>query len=404
MIFRALDDGGYHAADAEHGVEFRIDRLRQHDRSGLVGELSVSCGILGTKATDGELSAGTFNFSHPREREDWARRLGRLSRTNGKLDWLALLEQVCRYTLAAERDGSTGAVVLRNVPTRPAAPMHDYLGLRVPQAHPACLFGPGDSLKSYLALALADALSGAGLRPGFFDWELGADEHSERQRRINPDMPDIVYVRCDRPLTNDVDRLRRIVRHERLDYLIVDSAGFGTDGKPEDAASALAYMRALRTLGVGALVLAHSRREDGDHAPFGSVFWFNSFRACWNLKRASTSPDGSVVTLGAFCRKFNLGPTPLAVGITATFAQDRVTFARGDIATVDELAGELPLWQRIRSVVRTGPLTLATIASELGTDKVDSIDRTVRRHKNLFTKVQGADGVTRVALVERRAS
>ena len=64
----------------------------------------------------------------------------------------------------------------------------------------------------------------------------------------------------------------------------------------------------------------------------------------------------------------------------------------------------MPLWQRIRSVVRSGPHTLASIASELQHDNVESIDRVVRKHKDLFTKVSGRDGVTRVALVERRVS
>lgn len=37
-------------------------------------------------------------------------------------------------------------------------------------------------------------------------------------------------------------------------------------------------------------------------------------------------------------------------------------------------------------------------------DNVESLDRVVRKHKDLFMKVAGSDGVTRVALVERRAS
>jgi hypothetical protein len=104
----------------------------------------------------------------------------------------------------------------------------------------------------------------------------------------------------------------------------------------------MAYFRALRQLGIGATVIAHSRREDGDQQPFGSVFWFNSFRACWHIKRASTSPDGETVTLGAFPRKFNLGPHPPAVGITVQFDGDRVYFARTDVATIDELAESVP--------------------------------------------------------------
>ena len=78
MIFKTLEDGCYLAADAECGIEFRIDRLGR-DRRALVGELSVSCGMLGTQAIDGELTAGSFNFHNIRDRDDWAKRLARLA-------------------------------------------------------------------------------------------------------------------------------------------------------------------------------------------------------------------------------------------------------------------------------------------------------------------------------------
>ena len=150
--------------------------------------------------------------------------------------------------------------------------------------------------------------------------------------------------------------------------------------------------------------MSHQSTENGDKRPFGSVYWANSARATWNLKRAAMSPDGQTVSLAAFHRKCNLGPLRPAVGISVQFDGERVYFCRIDVATIDEVAESLPLWQRIRAIIRTGPQTLATIASELNHDRVDSIDRIVRKHKNLFTKVSGSDGITRVALIERRAS
>ena len=79
-------------------------------------------------------------------------------------------------------------------------------------------------------------------------------------------------------------------------------------------------------------------------------------------------------------------------------------FSAVDATTIDEVAESLPLWQRIKGIVQAGPQTLATIASELNYDKVESLDRVVRKHRGLFTKVPGSDGVQRIALVERRAS
>ena len=78
------------------------------------------------------------------------------------------------------------------------------------------------------------------------------------------------------------------------------------------------------------------------------------------------------------------------------------TFSNTDLATVDDMAQMLPLWQRIRQVVQRGPQSLHAIASALNYDNVDTLDRTVRKYKNLFTKVTGADGVHQIALVETR--
>ena len=70
-------------------------------------------------------------------------------------------------------------------------------------------------------------------------------------------MPDVRYIRCDRPLVHEVDRLRRWIRDHHLEYVVLDSVAFGTDGPPEAAESAMAYMRAVRQLGIGARLIAH---------------------------------------------------------------------------------------------------------------------------------------------------
>jgi hypothetical protein len=57
----------------------------------------------------------------------------------------------------------------------------------------------------------------------------------------------------------------------------------------------------------------------------------------------------------------------------------------------------------MRALLKAGPQTLAMLSTELGAP-VESLDRTVRRKSTLFTRVSGTDGVTRIALVERRAS
>jgi len=73
-----------------------------------------------------------------------------------------------------------------------------------------------------------------------------------------------------------------------------------------------------------------------------------------------------------------------------------------DAATIDGVADRLPLHVRLTHALAHGPLTLAALADELGGAKVDSIDKAVRRGQKLFTRVEGSDGITRIALLSKR--
>ena len=403
VIFQVLADGHYRLADADHGIEYDVDRLRR-DRGELIGELAVSCGLAGARVIDdGMLSVGTFNFSSPRTRQEHAKRLAERARTNGKVDFHGQLEELCQRVIKAERTGNP-AVVLRHLP-RPVADVdHDVEGFRFPQQHSTITFGDGGTFKSMFDLYVLGRLAERGLRTAMFDWELDKEQHRLRLESLFGDrMPDVRYVRCDRPLIYEVDRLQRIKQHEQLDFILYDSAGFACNGKPEDAEQALGYFRAVRQIGGGSLHIAHvNKSENNEHKPFGSSFWHNSARSTWFVKLAATSKDGTVSTIGLFHRKANLGPRQPALGFEVTFQGDRTRIDRVDVAGVDELVTSLPLWLRMKDALKDGPQTLASLAADLDAP-VDSIDKTVRRKSALFTKVSNfEDRVTRIALVEHR--
>lgn len=403
-VFRELGEGVYSLAFADYGVEFTADRLRR-ERHELYCELSVACGILGSRAIDGVLSVGSFNLSSPSAGHQRAKLLAERARAAG-VPWLSMVEELRQYVLTADRRGEP-SISLRTVEKLAAHETeHQLLGLSFPAHHPSILFGDGGTAKSFLALHLAAERAAAGERVLYLDWELSPFTHRHRLEMITGAlMPDVRYARVDRPLVHDVDRIRRIVRQDGITYAILDSVGYGTAGAPESAEAAMDFCRAARQLGVGSLWLAHvTKGEQGDQRPFGSAFWHNSARATWNLKLASASPDGQSLHLAAFHRKSNLGRLRAPVGIRVEFADERVSFTNVDVTTIEEVASSLPLWQRIKGLVAAGPLTLADIGAELKHDNVESLDRVVRRYRNLFTKVAGKDGVVRVALVERRAS
>jgi hypothetical protein len=139
-----------------------------------------------------------------------------------------------------------------------------------------------------------------------------------------------------------------------------------------------------------------------DPHAFGSVYFENLCRMVWCVKKQPHADD-DLVSVGLFRTKQNDGARAPAVGWTFAFTPDRITVQRADLAQVDGLADRLPHWQRMAAVLTAGPRTLASLAAELNAT-VDTLDRTVSRKDALFTRVADSDGITRIALVERRTA
>ena len=116
-------------------------------------------------------------------------------------------------------------------------------------------------------------------------------------------------------------------------------------------------------------------------------------------ERANETADGSIVTLGLFNRKANLGPLRASLGYTVTFTEDQTIFRRSEITENPDLAGKLSVRQRMTSLLRKGAMPPDAIAEEIDAD-VETVRRTVRRYKNQFTVIEGGS----VGLLERSAS
>ena len=384
------------------GIVLEVDRLRR-ERGVLSGELIVRCTLPGARPVDerGTISAAEFSLSGQRARQERASILAKRS-GNEAIDWYGLLEELCLRVIQAERTGEPG-VYLRDVP--PPAPdrvIEIIPGVPLLLDDPQIWFADGGSLKSLFALYTGGSLAKHGIRAAFFDWEWTAPQHRGRfEHLFGPEMPDLFYVRCERPLTAESDRLRRIIREERIDFGIFDSVAFACDGPPEAAETASAYFRALRTLRIGSLNLAHiTKAENGDQRPFGSIFWHNHARATWYIKRATDTPDSRAVDVALFNRKANTGPARPALGLEVTFDSNRIEIHRRDVAQMQDFASRLPTWQRMISLLRDGPQTQATVASELNVSG-EAIRKAVARGKSTFTRVEGSDGITRIALMDR---
>jgi Domain of unknown function (DUF3854) len=401
--FVALGENHYCLKIPNLGITLDIDRVRR-ERSELVGELSVSCELPGARTFDGStISVADFNLSSARARQDRAKLLAERSNTTGSkdLDWHSLLEELCVRTLKADRDGQPG-IYLHEIPKPDTENQTvEIHGLILPRRHPSLIFGDGGAAKSYVGLYVAGTLAREGIPTALFDWELAGEDHRVRLERLfgNP-MPRVLYVRCERPLIHEMDRLRRMVREKGIEFSIFDSVAYACNGAPEAAEVTSEYFRAVRQIGGGSLHIAHiNKSENADQKPFGSIFWHNSARATWFAQRVDEVPDGSIIRIALHNRKTNLGPLRQPIGYTVTFTEDETIFRRAEVADHPELAKGLSVRQRMIHLLRKGAMPPDAIAEEIEAD-VETVRRTVRRYKNQFTVIDGG----RVGLLERNAS
>jgi hypothetical protein len=129
------------------------------------------------------------------------------------------------------------------------------------------------------------------------------------------------------------------------------------------------------------------------------VFWHNGARSTWYVKLAEASPDGQILHLGFFNRKANLGRLSAPTGFKITFTDDKTTFSRANPADTPDLAVSMSVRQRMEHLLRSGAMDLEAVAKEIDA-KVETVERTVRRFKKLFTVIEGG----KVALLERHVS
>jgi hypothetical protein len=402
--FERISEGRYQFVVPELSTDFDVQHVRR-ERHQLFGEVTVYCGLKGVQTYNGVLFTADVNLSSLRDREQFTRTLA--SRTSSATEtnrWAAIVSELAVRIKQAEEVGS-GVVNLKDVPRPDAAQFYRVGGLLLPHAHPALLFGDGDSLKTYIGDHILLKLGKQGVRSGIADWELEAADHRDRGERLIREAPDVFHWKCTRPLIHEADRLARDIHEHRIQYLLVDSAAPACNGRPEDSENASAFFRALRTFGIGSLIIGHTNRsEQADQKPFGSVFWFNLSRAIWYVKRAEAALPGSI-EIGLYPRKFNLGAPQRPTALKFTFTDTETTVTSVDIAGIESLAAKLPLKDRIAHLVRVRARTIAELAAELH-DEAESISRTIRRYSGdnakvkLFTRLPDE----RIALLERRVS
>jgi len=401
--------GGYESQCPTLGITITADDIKRKSDE-LIALLCVRSTMIGLRTVEDDiLKTGTLNFYAPTSRVTWAKNLRASCPGEAQsLDWETFLERFVNQVIKAERLGDP-LVDLADVELSDG---NRYLIPGLVSAEETTIwFGDGGSMKSYLALAACATIASGtsayiGVDPnekrrvGYVDWEWGSQAHRRRLGRMSADkkMPDISYIRCDRPLTHEVPRLQRLIHEHRLGFLVLDSIVFGCDGPAENSDTAGRYIMAVRQLGIPCLLIAHvTKSDEGDKKPFGSAFWSNSARLTWFIKKSGEYGDQTMI--GMFNRKNNddrnLDPRAFRFWFQDDMLRTIISPAdMADIANDPEIAGKLPS-------VRSEPKTMVEIAEEIDST-VETVRKTVNRDVDkgrTFTRIYGTDNVYRITLL-----
>lgn len=408
--FYVVSDGHYVYDCLTDGCFFEATRVRRDQYGELRCVLDVRTTLAGAMVLDdlGTLTRiDSINLSDSRRRRETALDLARRAKTRPQnLDWQSRLDELAFRISSAESRGQA-AVWLPEVPRAIGDPIFTVEGFPLLREHPQIVFGDGGSLKSYLLLHWAGGLAKQGVRVMYADWELDESDHRERAAALwGSAIPQILYVRCSRPLVAEAERLSRLKHEHQIQFAFCDSISFACAGRPEDAEVAQDYFRACRSLAIGTMHAAHitGSTEAKEHRPFGSIFWHNGCRLSWFAKAEDETQDTSHHrTVALINRKANLSARRAALAYRFEFEPNMVRIAKTDPALVDTVASSLPQWQRIKAAVSKHPLTFAEIADETGL-KEGSIRKSVERANRTFKVIEGANGLKKVALLELRAA
>lgn len=388
-----FEDQGVYTVQFEQ-VTFEFDYISPDRDGGIWAELEVHLTTPGMAST---LTRARINLLKGNSKRDAVKDLNTRSK-NLAYDWDSMMETATYWLVNAIRNG-TPDIDLSNAPPSPEyATLIDPLLLT---SGATILFGPGGSMKSYVALGLALSLQTGtevikGMPPArqancaFLDWEWNASVHRDRMVQITGALaPGLRYMRCTMPISAERDRIRHLIREHSIEYLFIDSVAKSAGEEPETAKAANDYFSILDTFGIPALLVAHVTKHDrrtkkDTDTLFGSIFWENNARSTWSLQLSEGTPTSR---LGFFHKKHNLtrAVPPFSIEVQEGDG-GRLYLRRGDIRVDPALEARLPLRNRIIDVLRAGPLRVYEIENLLDVEQ-SQISNTLRRNERIFVKL-----------------
>lgn len=372
---------------AAHGITVALSNLRDTG-AGIYGEVTV------TAPADGGVALARLNLLSSRGQADLTRMLAAAGKSAQ-----ALSHAVCYQTVTAFREGEP---IVRLIPTaKISEPGPPLMRKVLVKGQPNGVFAPGGEGKSLFANATALAVAaGINLPAGLdviergnvliADWESDRAVHEwniaalAKGLKVSPPS-NVFYLRCSRPLLDDVGRFRRECDQKAIRYLIIDSYGAAAGTSPEGSDYCLPFFNALRSLrSVTKLIVTHTTKAQADQPtgrsrPYGSVYFENECRCVWEIRK--TEDIGTdTLTIGAFHRKQNVGRLHPPFGLRFTFQDDAILLTGHDVGTSPDLLARTSLSWQLGEALKRGAQTTEELAEATQTD-TDAVRKALHRMK-----------------------
>lgn len=378
------------------GLELVIERFRE-DKGSLYADVAP-------RSTNGSgfLPPDKLNLGSARSIKQYANTLSERGLLSSD-EWFNVLSQASALSVRRFREGEPSVVLAgvewRGKPRYVVAPYIDRHGTTI-------LFGDGAVSKSVHALAFGVSVAvGTTIIPNtsvretgpvlYLDWEADAETHAERLEAIcsghGIEPPEnLHYMRRVGSLGSSVREIRREIAARGAVFTIVDSIGAACGGDPEQAASIITAMNAIRAFGVPTLAIHHIAKDAKDKTkPFGSVYSPNLARRTWRLDKEQAAGEGAIY-VRAINFKANNGKLEQSLSHSVRFDTDdldnlqEVAFGGGAPGRMPR-SGSTGLKWAIAKELRSGGMTVQELALSIDA-KEDSVSKTLRRETSWFTK------------------
>lgn len=395
---------GYVLRVPDVAIEFTVDRLAR-TRGELHGELSVTCGLPGTRSADGHLHSARFNLSGGTTRGTLAKVLTKRANQTD-IDWEDLLEDFCRRVMAAEREGDP-VIDVGALPV-PLGEAYRFAPI-LPEKQTTILYGEGGTGKSTLSCLISVAVQ-TGVSPLegwiprrapvlYLDWEGGRDSINRRVRGVAmglriPSVVTIRYLDCRRrgALYSFAEDIARMVDREGYGLVVVDSVGMasGTSAEGTDAnEGAIRLFSAFGYLGTTVLADDHVSKAETEATnrparPYGSIYKTNLARATFELRRQKTADGSSALLL--LNTKANDADLLPAMPIKVTHGDDGAIVYERLAAVPTELSGHLKQADRLASYLVDDHYSVEQLSEFTGIPE-NSVRAVLSKHKDRFSRL-----------------